>query len=179
MASTSKGGTTKRAIAFSQAQEDKMLPLTRILATLCLAVTLGAASDWGAAPAAAQTKAIQSQDSNIDGVVAEITQAQRKEGVLTVRLRVRNTSDAPKAINFPWGNDEYDKFYVTAGKKKYLVLRDSAKVPIAMQPVGQIKLDKGAAYTWWAKFPAPAADDKKFAFYTSIAPPFEDVPISD
>jgi hypothetical protein len=152
-----------------------MLPLIRILATLCLAVVLGATADG----AAAQAKAIQSQDTNIDGLVAEITQAQRKEGVLTIRLRVRNTSDSEKAIDLPWGNDDYDKFYVTAGKKKYLVLRDSAKVPIASPPTGRKALAKGAGFTWWAKFPAPAASDAKFSFYTSIAPPFEDVPIAD
>lgn len=156
-----------------------MLPLSRTLATLCFAVMLGTASDWGATPAAAQAKAIQSQDSNTDGVVAEITQAQRKEGVLTVRLRVRNTSDAPKMVHFPWGYDEYDKYYVTAGKKKYLILRDTEKVPIASAPTGQKKLDKGASYIWWAKFPAPAAGDTKFTYYTNIAPPFEDVPITD
>jgi hypothetical protein len=156
-----------------------MLPLTRTFATLCFAALLGAASDWGAAPAAAQAKAIQSQDTNIDGVVAEITQAQRKEGVLTIRLRLRNTSDAAKRVAFPYNSDDYDKFYVTAGKKKYLILRDSAKVPIATPPTGSKELAKGTGFVWWAKFPAPAAGDTKFTFYTSIAPPFEDVPITD
>jgi hypothetical protein len=156
-----------------------MLPAMRTLAMLCLAALVGAASDWGAAPAAAQTKAIQSQDSNIDGVVAEITQAQRKEGVLTVRLRLRNTSDGEKKVDLPWNEDDYDKFYVTAGKKKYLVLRDSAKVAIASPPTGRKSMAKGAGFTWWAKFPAPPASDTKFSFYTSLAPPFEDVPIMD
>jgi hypothetical protein len=156
-----------------------MLPLTRTLATLFLAAMLGATLDWGAAPAAAQTKAIQSQDTNIDGVVAEITQAQRKEGVLTVRLRLRNTSDAAKTVALPYNSDDYDKVYVTAGKKKYLILRDSAKVAIASPPAGSMALAKGASFIWWAKFPAPAAGDTKFSLYTSIAPPFEDVPISD
>ncbi|HEY7610731.1 MAG TPA: hypothetical protein VIF14_15995 [Alphaproteobacteria bacterium] len=156
-----------------------MFPLPRSLTPLFVAAIVGTASAWGAPPAAAQAKAIQSQDTNIDGVVAEITQAQRKEGVLTVRLRVRNTSPDAKTVGFPWGLDEYDKFYVTAGKKKYLILRDSAKVPIASPPTGSKELAKGASFIWWAKFPAPAAGDSKFSFYTSIAPPFEDVPISD
>jgi len=156
-----------------------MLPVTRIFATLFAAALLGAAANGGATPAAAQAKAIQSQDSNVDGVVAEITQAQRKDGVLTVRLRVRNTSDAAKTVALPYNSDDYDKYYVTAGKKKYLVLRDSAKEPIASPPTGSKVLAKGASYIWWAKFPAPAAGDAKFSFYTSIAPPFEDVPISD
>lgn len=173
-----KGGTTTDHHVLATL-EDKMLPVTRTLATLCFAVLLGAASEWGAAPAAAQAKAIQSQDSNIDGVVAEITQAQRKDGVLTVRLRVRNTSDGEKAVDLPWGDSDYDKFYVTAGKKKYLILRDSAKVAIASPPTGRKALAKGAGFIWWAKFPAPPASDTKFSFYTSIAPPFEDVPIAD
>jgi hypothetical protein len=150
------------------------------IAQVLVAGALGliVASTSPAPPATAQTKVIQSQDTNIDGVVAEITQAQRKEGVLTVRLRVRNTSDAQKTVAFPWGLDDYDKFYVTAGKKKYLILRDSAKVPLASPPTGSKELAKGASFVWWAKFPAPA-DGSKFSFYTSIAPPFEDVPITD
>ena len=153
-------------------------PLMSFIITgmLSLAVIPGATLP---SPAAAQTKAIQSQDTNVDGLVAEITQAQRKDGVLTIRLRVRNTSDSDKQIRFPSGSGEFDKYYIVAGNRKYLILRDSKGETIATPDKGQTYIQKGEAFTWWAKFPAPPASEKKFGFFTSIAPPFDDVPISD
>jgi hypothetical protein len=159
-----------------------MNPLHTRLVPILIVGTLGLAALAGAglmSPAAAQTKAIQSQDTNVDGVVAEITQAQRKDGVLTIRLRVRNTSDSVKEIRFPSGSGEFDRYYVVAGNRKYLILRDSKGVSIASPDMGQTQLQKGGGYTWWAKFPAPPASETKFGFFTAIAPPFEDVPISD
>ena len=35
----------------------------------------------------------------------------RKDGVLTIRLRVRNTSDSDKQIRFPSGTSEFDRYY--------------------------------------------------------------------
>ena len=150
------------------------------LAQIFVAGALGliAVAASPAPPALAQTNVIQSQDSNIDGVVAEITQAQRKEGVLTIRLRVRNTSDSDKLIRWPHSTGDFDKYYLVAGNRKYLVLRDSKGELIAAVPVDGT-LRKGGGFTWWAKFPAPPASEKKFSFFTSITPPFEDVPISD
>jgi len=159
-----------------------MNPLHTLLAPFFIAGTLGLAAVSGSglvSPAAAQTKAIQSQDTNIDGLVGEITQAQRKDGVLTIRLRVRNTSDSTKQIRFPSGTSEFDKYYVVAGSRKYLILRDSKGEMIATPDKGETSLKKGEGFTWWAKFPAPPASEKKFGFFTSIAPPFDDVPISD
>ncbi len=152
------------------------------LAPLFIVGMLGLAAVPGAglmSPATAQTKAIQSQDLNVDGLVGDITQAQRKDGVLTIRLRVRNTSDSTKQVRFPSGSNEFDKYYVVAGSRKYLILRDSKGEVIATPDKGETSLKKGEGFTWWAKFPAPPASEKKFGFFTSIAPPFEDVPISD
>lgn len=159
-----------------------MNPLRTPLVPFFIAGMLGLAAVPGAglmSPAAAQTKAIQSQDTNVDGLVAEITQAQRKEGVLTVRLRVRNTSDSNKQIRFPSGTSEFDRYYVVAGNRKYLILRDSKGAMIATPDKGETSIKKDEGYTWWAKFPAPPASEKKFGFFTAIAPPFDDVPISD
>ena len=137
----------------------------------------------GIAPASAQTEAIQSQDTNIGGLVADITQCKRKDGVLTLKVRVRNTSSEKVNIYFTDGLRAYDKYYLTAGDKKYFVLRDTEDKPLATNENGDgytnIDIEKDGSYTWWAKYPAPPADVTSVTFYTSFAPPFEDVPVTD
>ena len=125
---------------------------------------------------------IQSQDSNVAGIVAEITECKRQDGVLTVRVRLRNTGDKDVRVGLISGRD-YDSYYVTAGGKKYFILRDSEKTPLAPQSdnFGNLSagVAKGASYVWWAKFPAPPADVKKISYFTPITPPFDNVPITD
>jgi len=136
----------------------------------------------GIAPASAQTEAIQSQDTNVGGLVADITQCKRKDGVLTLKVRLRNTSDKKANVYFTNGYGTYDKYYLTAGDKKYFVLRDSEGVPLATDNgdgYTNIDIEKDGSYTWWAKYPAPPTEVTSVSFYTAFAPPFEDVPITD
>lgn len=125
---------------------------------------------------------IQSQDSNVAGIVAEITECKRQDGVLTVRVRLRNTGDKDVRVGLI-SSRNYDSYYVTAGGKKYFILRDSEKTPLAPQGDGfgnlSASVAKGASYVWWAKFPAPPADVKKISYFTPITPPFDNVPITD
>jgi hypothetical protein len=136
----------------------------------------------GITPSLAQTEAIQSQDTNIGGLVADITQCKRKDGVLTLKVRLRNTSGKKTNIRLTDGYAAYDKYYLTAGDKKYFVLRDSEGVPLATDEGNgyvSIDIEKDGSYTWWAKYPAPPAEVTSVSFYTAFAPPFEDVPITD
>lgn len=134
------------------------------------------------APAAASPAAIQSQDSNQPNVVADIVQAKRADGVLSVRVRFRNTSTEKTQFEIVRGRN-YDKFYVTAANKKYFILKDADGNYLTPNDTGggylSIELNSGQAYTWWAKFPAPPEDVKKMTLVTPVTPPFEDVPISD
>jgi hypothetical protein len=70
------------------------------------------------------------------------------------------------------------KSYVTAGKQKYQVLRDTAGAALAAD--GYVPaIPSGGSRIWWAKFPAPGAEVKTISFFTPETAPFEDVPISD
>ena len=136
------------------------------------------------APPAPASDVIQSQDSNAPGVVGELTQCKRSEGVLSVKVRFHNTSG--KAVEFDifhGGNDsEREKAFITAASKKYFILKDSGGEYLTSQGEGgglKVKLDPGQSYTWWAKFPAPASEVKKLTLMTPVTPPFEDVPITD
>jgi len=121
-------------------------------------------------------------ETNVAGVAAEVLEARRKDGVLTVQVRYRNTSD--KALVFyPLSGAKFDAYYVTAEDKKYLVLRDEENRPLAPQvnPGGNVfaSLQPGASFIWWAKYPAPPAAIKKISYHTPVTPPFDDVPITD
>ena len=141
----------------------------------CAVLILGFA--LGVSPALAQVAAIQSQDTNIAGFAADLIEAKRSDGVLSVKLRLKNTGAKEGTVHFTYGRN-IDDFYVQAEGKKYLVLRDTEKVPLANSTT-YTGVAPGATYTWWAKYPAPAANVKKFNFYWPLGAPFDDVPITD
>ncbi|MCW5748601.1 MAG: hypothetical protein KIT36_20595 [Alphaproteobacteria bacterium] len=139
------------------------------------------AAGWAVGPAVAQSAPIQSQDTNFAGIVAELTQCKRADGVLTIRVRLRNASNKDAHVDLIRARN-YDAYYVTAANKKYFILRDSEKAPLTPAADGFGNLSplvrKGGIYTWWAKYPAPPPDVTKVNIITPFAPPFEDVPIS-
>jgi hypothetical protein len=134
--------------------------------------------------AAAASDVIQNQDSNVSGIVAEIIQARRSDGVLSIKLRFRNTDSKAHEIHIIETRN-YPAFYVTASNKKYFILKDTDGTYLAPETNSwdhstlQVNLDPGHTYTWWAKYPAPPDEVKKITFITPVAPPFEDVPLSD
>lgn len=141
-------------------------------AALALGVAVAAQSARAADP-------IQSQETNIAGVTADIVECKRAEGVLTLKLRF---SGQVKEAFYVISGRNYDHYYLSAGTKKYLVLRDSEGTPLASPADGggtvSAHLEKGA-FTFWAKYPAPPADVTKVNIYTPLTPPFDDVPVSD
>jgi hypothetical protein len=124
----------------------------------------------------------EAQDVNgAAGVVAEIVQCKRDSGVLSIRMRLRNTGAEAQSLRLISG-DNYDQYYITAGTRKYFVLRDSEKTPLANpETYGNVdaNISKGGTFIWYAKYPAPPADVKKINYYTPITIPFEDIPIAD
>jgi hypothetical protein len=134
------------------------------------------------APTASGAAVIQSQDTNTPGVVGELIDCKRADGVLTIKVRFRNTSD--KRIEFPLlAGRLYEQFYVTAASKKYFILKDSEGTYLTTQTDSfgtlGVRLEPGQSFVWWAKYPAPPAEIKKVNLLTPIAPPFEDIPITD
>jgi hypothetical protein len=124
---------------------------------------------------------IQSQEANDPGLVAELTEATRAEGILTVKVRLRNTSKQQVNLTLV-KNYECEKYYVAVGNKKYIVLKDS-QGEYAM-PVREgcndtgVTIAPGKAWVWWGKFAAPPMVTK-IELFTPIAPPFEDIPVTD
>jgi hypothetical protein len=132
---------------------------------------------------APEKKPLQVQETNFEGVTAEVTEVTRKEGVLTVKVRFRNTGAKPTRIYLLNNGSDVDKFYAVAGTTKMMPLRDSQKVPL-MTPAdggGSVGVDikPGGSYLFWSKYPAPPASAKKVTFMTPHAAPFEDLPITE
>ncbi|MGZ5584429.1 MAG: hypothetical protein ACXWF2_15110 [Usitatibacter sp.] len=145
--------------------------------------TIALGAPFASGHAFAQAAKPQASDTNIDGVTAEISEASRKEGVLTVKMRLRNTGSANAKVQISGDWRDVDKWYAVAGSTKFLPLKDSQKMPLMVQldNYGALSLDikPGGSFLFWAKYPAPPQDARKFTFYTPLAPPIEDVPISD
>jgi hypothetical protein len=129
-----------------------------------------------AAPAAEQAGVIQTQETTYSGVVGELTECRRKEGVLNIKVRFRNASGKDNALVSIF-KDGFEKVYVTAKNKKYFILKDSENAYLTLEGGQWIK--PGESFTWWAKYPAPPADIKKITLLTPITTPFDDVPITD
>jgi hypothetical protein len=153
------------------------------VATLLTAAALAAAPPAGAQPKSeAPMKPLASAELDVQGVVADVIESTRKEGVLTVRVRFRNTGDKP--VKFLLADaGRYDDNYLSAGNVKYTVIRDAKNKPVATPTDGggwlEPKIAKGGSWNWWAKFPAPPADQKKYSLYLKVGPPIDDVPIID
>jgi len=144
------------------------------------------ASSPGAAapPAAGQADVIQAQETNEGGVVGELIECRRSEGVLNIKVRFRNTSDKTALVTFTHWNDGNDnpKFYVTAANKKYFMLTDADRTVLSSNGSGNgvaANLDPGKTYLWWAKYPAPPVEITKINLMMPVTAPFEDVPITD
>jgi hypothetical protein len=122
------------------------------------------------------------QETNVSGVVAELVECKREDGQLSIKMRLVNTGDKDASIHAITGRN-FDAYYATAANKKYFILRDSEKTPLAVQADGSgyvsARIPKGGSWTWWAKYPAPPADVKKLSYYTPLTPPFDNVPIKD
>jgi hypothetical protein len=161
----------------------KLLPL---FLSIVAFLTVGAAASAGSTspPPDEPKKAgsvIQTQDTNVAGVVAELIECKAKEGVLSIKVRLRNSGNEKAKVQIISGRD-FEKYYVTAGSKKYFVLRDSEGVPLAPAADGfgglGVQIEKGGSWMWWAKYPAPPDSETKVNYITPFGAPFEDVPIS-
>src|SRR5258706_4050155 len=134
------------------------------------------------APAATPPAALKTEDTNIAGIAADVTECQRKDGVLSVKVRFRNTSGDKKNFNLI-ENRDYEKYYVTAASKKYFILKDTEGTYLTPQASGfgnlSVGLAPGEQYTWWAKYPAPPQEVKAVTLYMPVAAALGDIPVSD
>ena len=154
----------------------------KIFPAACAAAMLAAAISIPGAAVAQQEKPLATRALDIEGITAEVIESVRKEGILTVRVRFRNTTDKPiKFLLVHAGR--YDDNYVSAGDTKYTIVRDAKKDVVATPTDGggwiEPTIKAKGTFGWWAKFPAPPPERKTYTLYLKVGPPIEDVPIVD
>lgn len=107
----------------------------------------------------------------------DVTEAVRTGGVLTLKARFTLTSGKPGSRPLPGGSTS--DVYLTAGDKKYLLLKDDHDKELMSSNYYPDFDHVGASQTWWGKFPAPGTDVKAVNFYFNGFEPAENVAITD
>lgn len=151
----------------------------KVLVSLRSLLLAGAMALSSAGAQAQAQGAMQIQETNIQGVSAELIECTRKAGVLTVKVRFRASADKKTWFKIDTGHGAYAGFYVVAGDKKHFILRDAEGAPIAPRTLGDVHLGKGETHLWWAKFPAPGAEIKQVKLVIPEVLPFDDIPVTD
>jgi len=125
---------------------------------------------------AAPSEVIESQEMNHPGIVAELIECRRKKGVLTVKVRVKNTSS--KAMRVTWGDVKKDVYLMDEeNQKKYFLLKDAEGEFIYSGAPWDVSANTSKLS--WFKFPAPPAEITEITVILPEVAPFEDVPIED
>jgi len=135
-------------------------------------------------PAVAQSKGkpLASRELDVEGIVADVIESDRKDGVLTVRVRFRNVGDKPAKLSLVDAQG-YINTYTVSGKTKYQLIRDDTGREVATPRDGGgwlvPTIKPKSSFTWWGKFPAPPGDRKTYSLYLKVGPPIDDIPIVD
>lgn len=145
-----------------------------LVALACLAATTAAAQ---------ADKPLATRDLDVEGIRAEVIESVRKDEVLTVRVRLRNTGDKPAKFTLVTGGQSYDAAYLSAKDTKYVLIKDTKGYVVATPTDGggwlEAKIKPKGTWNWWGKFPAPPKDVKTYSLYLKVGPPIDDVPIVD
>ena len=153
-----------------------VLGVLAVAGALCAAPLVHADDKAGGKPLA-------SRDLDVEGIVAEVIESVRKDDVLTVRVRLRNTGQKSQKVLLVRGGESYAAAYISAKDTKYTLIRDTSQRAVATPADGggwvEPSIKPKASWNWWGKFPAPPADVKTYTLYLKVGPPIEDVPIID
>jgi hypothetical protein len=137
----------------------------------------------GASAAPAAAGPIATADGQASGVTLDVTQLKRDSGgTVTLKWTVVNGGTDEFKLYATMASKEYDSvdgvnLLDAAGKKKYLVVRDSEGNCVCTRAVGS-SLRAGEKRNFWAKFPAPPETVEKISIVVPGFSPLDDVPIS-
>jgi hypothetical protein len=136
----------------------------------------------GLTSAVAQNKPIATRELDAEGIVAEVTESNRQDGVLTVRVRFRNAGDKPAKLPLVDAQG-YVHTYMVSGNTKYPLLRDTSGKEVATPRDGggwlEPTIKPKATWNWWGKFRAPPDERKTYSLYLKLGPPIDNIPIVD
>ncbi|PAU74569.1 hypothetical protein [Halomonas salipaludis] len=119
--------------------------------------------------------------------IAQVTEASRADGVLTVRVGfvapegARNTTQSEReTIYGSVSRNVYRQdLYIIAGENRHLLLADTEGTPLTVRTLQITRDGDRVSGTWWGKFPAPEEDIESFSLALPGGMLFDNVPISD
>jgi len=118
-----------------------------------------------------------------DGMVeANVVEASRKAGILTIKIRfvpLVEGSDYSETIYDDLSEWEGD-LYVLVGGKKYLLLQDSEGKPLA-SPSLELEVEEGRPFAgyWYGRFHAPPQQISEVSLTIPGVEPIEPIAITD
>lgn len=151
------------------------------------ATTPAASPATAAAPAAPAAAAIATADGEKPGLRIEVTELKRGSGdTVSLKFTLVNDTDEVFGIHSNYlGDTSLNEDYASvggvhlvdaAGKKKYMVVRDSEKACVCSSGVKEIPAHSRASL--WAKYPAPPATTTAVSIVVPHFSPMDDVPIA-
>jgi len=133
----------------------------------------------------ASSAVLATADGEAPGLRVEVMELKRVSGG-TVNLKFVMINDSDKSMSFGYrfiepGTQDYANIggvhlIDAAGKKKYFVVRDSAKSCVCSK--GLTDLEPKSRMNLWAKFPAPPDNVEKIGVVIPHFMPLDDVSIS-
>lgn len=156
--------------------------MNHAIAALAILTLFAMGNGLAVAQTAGGTKPIATRELETEGIVAEVIESERKDGVLTVRVRFRNTGDKPAKLALV-DSQGYVHTYTVSGKNKYFLIKDTSGKEVATARDGggwlQPTVKPKGTWTWWGKFPAPPPERKDYSLYLKVGPPIDNIPIVD
>lgn len=167
--------------------------IARLLLLLLLVLTGFALASQAAAQTATESAAgsgesvLATARGETPGLSIELQSLERNSGeVVTLTFAMINDSDKPLEFGYDFvekGKNAEDFGSIggahlidAAGKKKYLVLRDSEGIPLCSRGLGEIAPKSRA--NLWAKFPAPPEGVESISVVIPHFIPLDDVPMN-
>ena len=168
-----------------QKKEQTAAPPQAPAAAPAAATVAPAQAPPAAAAAPPASAAIASADGEQPGRRVQVTELKRLSGgTLSLKFTMINDGDeiafhdayAEAGHSRDFGSIGGVALVDPVGKKKYLVVRDSADACLCSRDIPNI--EKMSRLNLWAKFPAPPDDVKKISISIPHFAPMDDVPIS-
>ncbi len=111
---------------------------------------------------------------------AQVVEAARSGGVLTVRVRFVRQAAAQEGIKTLYSGDPGEDAYLVAGDKKYFLLTDTEGHALASDGLMlDIDENRPLAGTWWGKFPAPPPEVTTVSVILPGVESIDAVPLAD
>lgn len=155
----------------------------RLLAFYALAI--GSASGFNAAQAQALSTSkppLATGITNTGSAEAQVTEAVRNGDILTIKIRFAPiVPNKMESIYAQITEEDYENsFYVLAGDKKYLLLRDSKDTPLASAQLSiRNSKDSPVSGTWYGRFPAPPKDITEVSLTIRGVETIDAIPLAD